>query len=78
MESTTKSLKLDLFDRSLPVIGSEVGVAQRRGVRFVSGELLDLEQGHSRGDQARAVGMTQIVVAKRRPQHSFSYSLLEP
>jgi hypothetical protein len=38
-----KLLKLDLFDRALPVIGTEVRVSQRRGIGLVSGELLDFE-----------------------------------
>jgi hypothetical protein len=51
MESTTKSLTQHFFDRSLPVIGTQMRVSQRRGIRFVPGKLLDLEQRHSRGDR---------------------------
>lgn len=66
--STTKCLKLYFFDRSLPVIVAEVRVFQRRVVRLVPGELLDIEQRQSRGNQARAKRVTQIVITKHRPQ----------
>src|SRR5580700_6135060 len=78
MQSTTKWLKLHLFDRSLSVIGTQMRRSQRRGIRFVSGKLLDFEQRHARGDQARTIRVTQIVVAKRWPQYRFLYSLLKP
>jgi hypothetical protein len=77
MVSAAKRLKLHHFDRSLPVIRTQVCVPQRRRVRLVAGELLDLEQRNSRGDQARAVRVTEIVIAKRRPQIRFLGGLLE-
>jgi hypothetical protein len=40
--------------------------------------LLHLKQWYSRGNQARAKGVTQIMITKRRPQDCFLDSLLEP
>jgi hypothetical protein len=53
------------------MVGAQMGVPQRRGVRLVAGELLDLEQRHPRGDQARAERVTQIVIAKVGAQIRF-------
>jgi Recombinase zinc beta ribbon domain len=78
MESTTKWLKFHFFYRSLSVIGTEVRVSERRRIWFAAGELLDLKQRNSRGDQARAISVAQIVIAKRRPQIRFLHRLFEP
>jgi hypothetical protein len=50
--SNPKCLKSHLFDGALELVGTEVRVPQRRGIRFVPGKLLDVEQRHSFSDQA--------------------------
>jgi hypothetical protein len=63
-----KMPKILFFRRSLPVIVPNVRVFQRRGVRLVPGELLDIDQRHSRGNQAQAKRVTQIAITKHGPQ----------